>query len=105
MSPKKTPAAQPEAEEPEVVEASEVAAEAPPEAEAEAPADEAEAAAEEAGPDPKLAKINAGVRKMQTPERDGSCDRYKSDKDGNLLVPASEVPDMLDHGFVLVDED
>ena len=85
--------------------------------EAEQPADEGQAApeAEVAGDeplaeesseiDPELLKINATLRPMvQADGSDGSCDLYESNKAGHIMVPASDVPAMLEHGFVLVDE-
>ena len=32
----------------------------------------------------------------------GTCDAYKADASGNVLVPADEAAVMLDHGFVVV---
>ena len=31
----------------------------------------------------------------------GCCDRYATDTDGRLIVPASDVPAMIDHGFIV----
>lgn len=51
--------------------------------------------------DPAIAKLNAGLVAMVHPEG-GTCDLYKADAKGNILVPASEIVAMQDHGFVTV---
>jgi hypothetical protein len=95
----------------QVAEAEQPEQEAPvePEADAEAPAAEVEgdvdAAAEEVelvdGVDPAIAELNACLVAMVHPEG-GTCDLYESDKDGNILVPATEVASMVEHGFTTV---
>jgi len=35
----------------------------------------------------------------------GSCDLYEVDADGVMLVPANDVPLMVDHGFAIVTGD
>lgn len=49
--------------------------------------------------DPAIADLNAGLVAMTHPDG-GTCDAYETDADGNMLVPASEIASMLDHGFI-----
>lgn len=49
-----------------------------------------------------LADLAATLIPMTHPDG-GTCDLYKSDKAGNILVPANEAALMQEHGFVVVD--
>ena len=51
--------------------------------------------------DAALAEINSGLIPMTHPDG-GTCDRYGTDADGNILVPANEAAGMFDHGFTVV---
>jgi hypothetical protein len=35
----------------------------------------------------------------------GSCDLYETDADGRLIVPAVDVPVMIEHGFVVAGDE
>ena len=54
----------------------------------------------EAEADALLAEQNATLIPMKHPDG-GACDMYKTDKAGNILVPASEAASMQEHGFVV----
>ncbi len=71
------------------------------EPEAPAPDTEVEAAEEAEGVSPDLAALNAGLVPMLHPNG-GTCDLYKQDKAGNILVPCTEIAAMAEHGFVTV---
>lgn len=48
-----------------------------------------------------LDEINAGLVAMVHPNG-GTCDAYEVNEDGHVLVPATEIAILLDHGFVTV---
>lgn len=50
--------------------------------------------------DQRLAVINGTLIPMTHPDG-GTCDLYKSDASGCILVPAIEAAAMLEHGFVV----
>lgn len=68
-------------------------------------AEAAEAAAHQAEQDAidaqDLAVINGSLVEMVHPDN-GTCDLYEVNEEGHLLVPATEVGAMQDHGFVTV---
>lgn len=53
------------------------------------------------GDDDQMVTLAATLITMAHPDN-GACDLYKTNKAGNLLVPASEAATMFDHGFVVV---
>jgi hypothetical protein len=69
--------------------------------EADAEADAMTATAEEPDHVAIFAELNDTLIPMSHPDN-GSCDRYETDKAGNLLVPANEAAAMFVHGFAVV---
>ena len=52
--------------------------------------------------DQRLAVLNGSLIPMTHPDN-GTCDRYETNADGAILVPATEADAMFGHGFVVVD--
>lgn len=51
-----------------------------------------------------LADLSRSPVRMAHPDG-GTCDRYATDKAGNLIVPSEEVASMVEHGFAVVEGD